>query len=464
MMKHDTKKLIQRILIIAFPMVISQATDSIMMFVDRLFLSRLGAEYLAAGMSGGLTMFMVSSLFIGTVSYANALVAQLYGAGRKEKCGVAVFQALMIAVLCYPLIIAVSPLIRHLFSFAGQEQLQAALSYEYFQTLVFGSIFLILRFAVSGFFLGIGRTKVVMIANIIGMIVNIPANYVFIFGKLGFPALGLKGAALGTIMGNATAFILLLLFFLRPSNRTEFQTHRSFRFHRSFFKTLLSFGIPAGIEMLLNTAAFNVFVQFMHSYGAKVAAAVTITFNWDIMAFVPMLGMSYATTALVGQNIGAKNPEQARQSAFMSLRLGWIYSGTMVLLFVFAAPALVRVFVSGFGGDTGEINRLAVILLRLASIYILADTAQLVFAGALRGAGDTRWVMWTSVILHWIFSIITVILIRVIKADPVTVWICFISFILALGAAMFLRFKGGKWKNINLIKREEGPSGTANAE
>jgi MATE family multidrug resistance protein len=454
-MKHETKKIIKRILIIAFPMVISQATDSIMMFVDRLFLSRLGAEYLSAGMSGGLTMFMVSSLFIGTVSYANALVAQLYGAERKGKCGIAVFQALLIAVLCYPVIIAVSPLIRYLFVFAGQEELQAALSYEYFQTLVFGSLFLILRFAISGFFLGIGRTKVVMIANLIGMIVNIPANYLFIFGKLGFPALGLQGAALGTIMGNATAFILLLLFFLRPSNRAEFGTHRSFRFHRGFFKTLLTFGIPAGIEMLLNTAAFNVFVQFMHSYGAKVAAAVTITFNWDIMAFVPMLGMGYATTALVGQNIGARNPEQAKLTAFMSLRLGWIYSGTMVLLFLAAAPALVRVFASGFSGNTGEISGLAVTLLRLASLYILADAAQLVFAGALRGAGDTRWVMWTSVILHWFFSIITVILIRVVKADPVTVWICFIAFIIALGIAMFLRFRGGKWRNIRLIKKEE---------
>ncbi|MEW5818249.1 MAG: MATE family efflux transporter, partial [Spirochaetota bacterium] len=432
-----------RLLRIAFPMVISQASDSIMLFVSRLFLSRLGEEYLSASMSGGLTQFMLSSFFIGTVGYVNALVAQLYGAERKEECAEATFQAVLLAAACYPLLLVISPLARYLFLLSGQQPVQIALGYEYFQTLVFGSIFLVLRFAVSGFFLGIGRTTAVMLANLTAMLISIPANYVFIFGKLGFPAMGLRGAALGTISGNMIAFIILFTLFLRPGNRREFNTHKCFRLNRRFIEILLRFGLPTGFEMFLNMSAFNIFLQFMHSYGIHVAAAVTITFNWDIVAFIPMIGMSNAATALVGQNIGAGDYEEAKHSTYVALRVAWIYSGSMMLLFLFATRHLVGTFASGFDGNTRDIIVLASVMLRLASIYTLADSAQLIFTGALRGAGDTRWVMLMSVGLHWAFAVVSIFIIRVVKADPVTVWIFFIGLIVCLGIAMFLRFRSG---------------------
>jgi MATE family multidrug resistance protein len=215
--------------------------------------------------------------------------------------------------------------------------------------------------------------------------------------------------------------------------------------------TLVRFGVPAGFEMFLNVTAFNLFVQFMQSYGPRVAAAVTITFNWDIVAFIPMLGMSFAVTALVGQFIGARDYATAKKAAYLSLRVAWIYSGTMVIIFVTATRALVGTFVSGFGPEGVEIARLATIMLRLAALYILADSAQLVFAGALRGAGDTRWVMYISVGLHWVFSIIAIVLIRVVQVPPVAAWVSFIVFVILLGVAMFLRFRTGRWQEIRMI-------------
>ncbi len=369
-MNPDRTTVLKRLLHIALPMVISHATDTIMMFADRLFLSRLGVEYLSAALSGGITLFMVSSLFVGTVGYTNAIVAQLYGAGRKKDCPVAAVQGMMLALFCYPIILGISPLVRYLFIVAGQTPVQVALAYEYFQALIFGSIFLVLRFAISGFFLGIGRTRVVMVASFVAMVVNIPANYVLIFGKLGFPALGLTGAAIGTIIGNMAAVLILVASYLRRANRREFETHRGFRLAGTSMRTLLRFGVPAGFEMFLNVAAFNLFIQFMHSYGTQVAAAVTITFNWDIVAFIPMLGMSHATTALVGQFVGARDIVQARRAAYVALRVAWIYSGTMVLVFLTLTGAMVNVFVSGFAGNTGEITRLATVLIRLAAVLL----------------------------------------------------------------------------------------------
>jgi len=443
--------LLPRLLGIALPMVVSQASDTIMMFTDRLFLSRLGEAYLTAAMSGGLTAFMVSSFFVGTVGYTNAVVAQLFGAGRRQDCAQATVQGLLLALICYPLILAVSPLARWLFILAGQSPLQVSLGYEYFQYIIFGSLFLVLRYALSGFFLGIGRTRVVMLANLAGMLANLPANYVLIYGKLGFPALGLKGAALGTILGSALSFLVLLAAYLSRPNRREFATHRSFRLRGGTMRTLVRFGTPAGVEMLLNVAAFNLFVQFMYSYGTGVAAAVTIAFNWDIVAFIPMLGMSFATTSLVGQFVGARDFAQARRAAYLALRVAWVYSGTMVVVFLAAAGALVRTFASGFPGDPAEISRLAAVLIRLASIYTLADSAQLVFAGALRGAGDTRWVMRVSVGLHWLFSGAAIVMIRFLRISPVAAWMAFIVFVVLLGVSMFLRFRGGRWTDIRMI-------------
>jgi MATE family multidrug resistance protein len=451
-MNPDRTTALKRLLHIALPMVISHATDTIMMFADRLFLSRLGVEYLSAALSGGITLFMVSSLFVGTVGYTNAIVAQLYGAGRKKDCPVAAVQGMMLALFCYPIILGISPLVRYLFIVAGQTPVQVALAYEYFQALIFGSIFLVLRFAISGFFLGIGRTRVVMVASFVAMVVNIPANYVLIFGKLGFPALGLTGAAIGTIIGNMAAVLILVASYLRRANRREFETHRGFRLAGTSMRTLLRFGVPAGFEMFLNVAAFNLFIQFMHSYGTQVAAAVTITFNWDIVAFIPMLGMSHATTALVGQFVGARDIVQARRAAYVALRVAWIYSGTMVLVFLTLTGAMVNVFVSGFAGNTGEITRLATVLIRLAAVYVLADSAQLIFAGALRGAGDTAWVMRVSVGLHWIFSVLAIVLIRVVHVTPVVAWSAFIIFILFMGVAMFFRFRGNRWQEIRMIE------------
>jgi MATE family multidrug resistance protein len=453
-MAKSHRTTLQRLLKIALPMVVSQASDSMMMFVDRVFLSRVGELQLSASMAGGLTMFMLSSLFIGTVGYVTAIVAQYYGAKRYPQCGEATFQSILIALACYPILLALSPLVRYFFVLAGHAPRQIELGYLYFQTLIFGSVFLVLRYALAGFFLGIGRTTVVMLANFAGMLINIPANYVLIFGKLGFPALGLQGAAIGTILGNATIFLILLLFYLRGVNRTQFNTNRSLRFRPRIMGRLLRFGIPAGFEMFLSVTAFNLFVQFMHSYGTDVAAAVTITFNWDIVAFIPMLGMSHATTALVGQNIGAGDREEARRSTYVALRVAWVYSGLMVLLFVFATRYLVGAFASGFGAGAENIASLAVVLLRLAALYTLADSAQLVFTGALRGAGDTRWVMRVSIGLHWLFSGIAIFLIRYIQADPVAVWLVFIAFVMGLGIVMFLRFRSGKWRQIELIQAE----------
>jgi MATE family multidrug resistance protein len=407
---------LRSLLAIALPMIISQASETIMLFADRLFLSRLGKEFMASAMSGGLTFFTVVSLFGGIVGYSNALVAQYYGAGRYSKCSQSANQAIYLSGFLYPVLFLFLPLVYLFFNLVGHAPEQIVPEFSYFKILMFGSIFFLLRNSFTGFFLGIGKTRIVMYANIVGMLVNIPANYILIFGKLGLPALGIEGAAIGTLIGSFIIFLIQLSVYFSRKYRDMYGTGQEFKLRLDLLRKLLKFGTPAGLETFLNVGAFNLFIQLMHSYSADIAAAVTITFNYDMVAFIPMIGLSYATTTVIAQQMGANNPAGARLGVRLAMKEGLSYA-----------------------------------LVMMASLYTIGDITQLVFAGALRGAGDTKFVMKVSVILHWIFAALSFFMIKVLIVSPVVMWVFMIIFVLSIGFVLVLRYRSGKWEEIKLI-------------
>jgi len=436
---------------IAVPMVLSQASETINLFVDRLFLSRLGKLYISGAMSGGLTTFNVMSLFIGIIGYVNAVVAQNDGAGKKRNCARATAQSIRLAFIGWPVLILMIPLVKMFFIALGHVPELVEVEMTYFRILIFGSIFGLVRYALAGFFIGLGRTRVVMLANFAGMLVNVPANWILIFGRFGIPAIGITGAAIGTLLGSITIMAILLGVYLSPSYRREFGTAEELSFSRRFSGILLKFGTPAGIENFLNIAAFNFFIQLMYSYGPDTAAAVTIAFNYDMVAFIPMLGLGFAATTLTGRYIGANNIPAAEHATRLTMAVTWSFASILVVLFVFGARPLVNVFASGLENGGVDVAPMAVTMLRLAAVYTLADATQLILAGALRGAGDTQFVMRISIALHWIFAGTAWYAIKIIRIPPVSMWIIFIVFVLTLGIAMLLRYRFGRWREMSLV-------------
>ncbi len=437
---------------IAFPMIVSQGSDTVMMFVDRLFLSRLGREHLAASMSGGLTAFMMMTFFIGIVGYVNALVAQHLGAGQRHRCSQVAVQGVWLSVLCYPLVLLSIFLAPLFFRTFGHGELQLKLETTYFNILIFGAILSLVRTVLTGFFSGIGRTRIVMVASLVAMVVNVPCNYVLIFGRLGFPALGMAGAAYGTLIGGFCGLLVLLWAYWWPSIRQEFETHLNWRLQWNVLRLLLRYGTPAGTEFLLNMLAFNLVVQTFHSYGRNVAAAVTIAFNWDMVAFFPMIGVNIATMSLVGRNMGAGDIDGAERSAWSGVKLAYAYAGIMMLLFIFMPKLLVSVFASADSAASyAEVVPLAVTFLRLAALYTLADATCLVFGGALRGAGDTFWTMRVSVLIHWLMAVAVILMVRQFHCRPLTAWIVFVATAVLMGIVFFTRFWRGQWKKIRVV-------------
>lgn len=193
-----------------------------MLFVNRLFLSRVGKYELAAAMSGGLTSLVLSSFFEGLVGYVTALVAQYYGAGRREMCTRATTQALYLALASYPILLAFLPLIRYVFVVTGQDPSLAALATAYAKMLLAGSIFVILRIALGSFFIGIGKTRIVMIANMASAFLSIPFNYVFILENWGCQRWGY-----GVLLSARSAAALLPLSCCSVSISERLGRHRT---------------------------------------------------------------------------------------------------------------------------------------------------------------------------------------------------------------------------------------------
>jgi len=456
----DTKKPrpggIREMLAIALPMVVSHACDTVMTFTDRLFLSRLGAEQMSAAMAGGLTCFMMMTFFLGLTGYTTAMVAQYFGAGRKARCAVAVTQAVLIAILAYPIILAARPLAYVLFQVADISPEQLAPQTEYFNILLHGVIIGLLRTCLSSFFSGIGKTRIVMIASLVAMVVNIGLNYVLIFGKLGVPALGIRGAAYGTILGGVCGVIVLGVAYLGPNNRREYSVIQSLRFDWVAMKTLLRFGYPAGLEMLLNLLAFTTMILAFHSDGLVTAAAVTIVFNWDMVSFVPLIGIEIGVMSLVGRYMGAKDPDTAHRAAMSGLKTGWFYSAFILVLFVGFPEYLVGIFRPEHADPIyAEAVPMAVYMLRLASLYVLIEAVVLVFSGALRGAGDTFWAMAISVGMHWILVPLLLITMKVLDGSPEAGWTVLVFAFMALSSLFYLRYRTGRWREIEVLHGEE---------
>ena len=446
------KNMTREMVIIAFPMMVSMACDTVMIFTDRVFLSRLSPELMNAAMGGGLTSFMMLSFFFGLIGYTTALAAQYLGARRKDRCAVVLTQAVIIALLAYFPVLLCRPLAHGFFHLMGVPAIQLGPQKLYFDILLYGCIITLLRHTFSSFFSGIGRTRVVMGAATTAMIVNVILNYIFVFGKFGCPAMGIQGAAYGTLIGSASGLGVLITAYFSRKIREEFGVLRALVLDRDVLGRLWKFGSSTGIEFFLNILAFNALVLIFHANGPVTATAATIVLNWDMVSFVPLIGIEIGVTSLVGRAMGAGDPDKAHQAAMAGVRLGAVFSAPVFLFFVFAPGLLVNVFRPDVPVETFlAAVPLATVMIRMAALYVLIESLFLAMIGALRGAGDTRWAMFLSVAVHWVSAIALFIALRVLHWNAIGAWACVVV-VFVLGAiGLWLRYRDGKWRTMKVV-------------
>lgn len=443
---------IREMIIIALPMSVSFACDTVMIFTDRVFLSKLGPEFMSGAMVGGLSAFMMMAFFLGLTGYTTALVAHYFGAEKKLFCSVAVFQAIIIALIAYPIILLAKPLAYVLFDFMKLPQLQMIPQKQYFSILLFASIFGLLRNCLSGFFSGIGETRIIMKASISVMAINVGLSYILIFGKFGLPTLGVKGAAIGSFIAGFCGLLILARQYFCKDIAKEYEVFQSLKLNLIVMKKLLRFGYPAGLELFLSILAFNGLIMTFTSLGLVESVAASIVFNWDMVAFVPLLGMEIGVTSLVGRYMGAHQPDIAHRATMSGIKFGFMFSIVIFVLFLGFTRPLVEIFKPDMINSAfDQAVPVSIIMLRLTAIYVLIEAMFLALIGALRGAGDTFWAMCFSVTFHWIMTLTAYILLKHFQVSVVAGWISvIITFFLCFGVVCW-RYAQGKWKTIEMI-------------
>ena len=447
-LKKDTLFELARI---ALPMVVSQGTFAVMIFTDRYFMSQIDSIHMAAALGGGVAAFFSFCFFTGLLSYANALTAQYLGAGELGKCSKVVTQGIVITVMCSPALVIITYLVSGIFENVGHDSAQVELEKTYYTILMLGVIITLTKTCLSSYFAGIGRTRVVMICDVCGLIFNVPLCYVMVFGRLGLPELGIVGAGISTIIASFVACLLFFLFYFEKGHRAKFLVMNSFHIDWGVLRRFWRLGFPSGLELFLNVAAFNLFLLMFQGYGVVEGASAAIVFNWDLLSFVPMIGLNIGVISLIGRFVGANDMARTDEVMSAAFFLGIFYSAILAILYISFRFPLVEVF-SPPEGDFSEIRSLSAFMMIGLSSYVMADAIIIISGGVLRGAGDTRWLMYASVGLHWAMLIAQYYVILVWQFGPQVSWLTFCAMIFAIAIVYIWRLQSGAWRDPEKLK------------
>jgi MATE family multidrug resistance protein len=293
-----------------------------------------------------------------------------------------------------------------------------------------------------------------MWANVGATVVNITFNYLLIFGKLGFPEMGIRGAAVATVISGVFLCLTYLILVSRFKYRKQYRIWAGWRWNRTLFIRLLRFGLPSGVLFFIDVFGFTLFLLLLGRLGTTALAATNIAFNINTFAFMPMIGIGVTVSVLVGQYLGDNNPVRAEYSVFSGLQLTVVYM-TLIAVSYVALPGLYLYFYEAGADPAGfpEIKRIAVILLRFVALYSLFDAMNIIFSSALKGAGDTRFIMLMVGVMSSCFLVIPSYLAIVIMGQSLyTGWVIITMYVILLGFSFLWRFRGGKWKSMRVIE------------
>ncbi len=441
------------VLRLAMPLVISTGSWTLMNFTDRMFLLWHSTKEMAAAMPAGMLYFTVVCFPLGVVSYTNTFVAQYYGAGRKDRIGRTVWQGLRISLWSIPLILATIPLAPCLFSAAGHERELAGFETVYYQLMATGSGGVLVSATLSSFFTGRGSNRVVMIVDTAGALLNVVLDYLWIFGHWGFPEMGIAGAALATSVAQWSQALLYWAIMHQRENVEVYGLIRGRQRDPELMRRLWWYGGPNGLQMLVEVAGFTLFLLFVARLGTQATAATTLAFNINSMAFVPMFGVGMAVSTMVGQQLGGGRPDLAGRAAWTGFAVAELYMGTFAVLYVLTPDLFL--FGHAAGTDPAEfagLRQMTVVLLRFVAAYCVLDAMNVVFSAVMKGAGDTRFILATTLVMSSALVLAVWAGMAFWGLGVLWCWTVVTAWVCALGLIYQLRFLQGHWRSMRVIE------------
>lgn len=451
----------REVVIVALPLMISTLSYSLMQFCDRVFLAWHSSTSLAAVMPSGVLAWALLSFPFGVALYTSVFVAQYHGAKEDRRVGSVIAHGLLLGILFCPLFLASIIWPDWIFQISGHQGEVAREEGIYFRYVSIGSVAQVLGGVLTSFFVGLGRTKTVMAVDVTVALLNVVLDALLIFGwsfqeTTIVAPLGIQGAAIATSAAlwlKAIAFFLLLL----PRNqRATYGLDGTIRFRFGLLWRMIRFGSSNGLQFLIECLGFAVFTLMIANLGEVPAAATTVAVSISSMVFVPVWGLSTAVSTMVGQQIGNGKPELAERATWTSLQIGLGYTGIFALLY-FWVPDLFLLGHQAGAENFQQIRDLARWLLIFVAAYCMFDAGQIVFVGAIKGAGDTVFVVITTLICSTLFVGVGLIGYRMQLGDQGLLywwWSCLTGWICLLLLFFGGRFMMGHWKTMSVIERD----------
>jgi multidrug resistance protein, MATE family len=443
------------VLAISLPLVASMGSITLMQFTDRIFLAGYSMDAISAALPAGIVSFTAISFFMGVANYVNAFIAQYTGAGAFNRVGASVWQGIYFSLFAAVFLASLYFISGPVFDLIGHSPHVRTLEVRYFNILTLGAGLVVMGSALSCFYTGRGLTWAVMLVNLAGTAVNIPLDYCLINGIGPFPRLGIVGAGIATVTAYGVIVAILSLLIFSRANRNHFKTWSARAFDRKLFGRLMRYGVPSGVQFFLEISGFTFFVQMLGRLGDIQLAASNIVLSIESLSFMPMIGFHVGNATLVGQAIGNGTPQDGTVATGNALRITMLYMAAIASVFVFMPEPLLHLFrmQNQEAAQYAEIMGLGVILLRFVAVFCLFDSLNLIFSGAIKGAGDTRFIMWTIAAMSLGLMIIpTYLAVAVFHAGIYTVWTIATLYVCALGLAFMLRYRQGKWKEMRVIE------------
>jgi len=394
---------IRRTIVLALPLVIGQLTSFGMNFVDTVMAGRLGQIDLGA-IAIGSSVWAAGLLFvIGVLITVSPVVSQYDGAGRRAQAGEATRQAMWVALVLSLMMFVVMRNVEWIKQWLDVEPEVALLSIEYLRAISWGAPALCLMLVLRTFSEGAGMTRPTMYVGILGIALNIPLNYMLMFGKLGLPAMGAVGCGWATtIVFWIQLFALALYIQVRPHYREFALFSRFSRPNWTEIKGFLKIGLPIGVMIFFEGSLFVGAALLIGTLGALPIAAHQVAINFASMAFMVPLGLAGAISVRVGNAMGRGDPEAARMAGLVGIGIAILFGVCSAMFMLLFPEAIARMYT-----PDRDVIELAAQLLLLAAVFQVADGMQAAAAGALRGLKDTRLPMVYSILSYWMIGMST---------------------------------------------------------
>jgi putative MATE family efflux protein len=445
---YTTINLRKAVLLLAIPMVLELALESVFAVVDIFFVNKLGVHAVSIV---GLTESVITIVYsagIGLSAAATAMVARRVGEKNNEGAAHAGAQAILLAIIASILLGVPGYLFAgEILMIMGAEPAAIVEGITYARIMLGGNVAIVLLFLINGIFRGAGNASIAMKSLWIGNIFNILLDPILIFGFAFIPALGVKGAAIATTTGRSIGVIYQLYHLWRSTGLLRIKMHH-FKPHWQILKGLVAIASPATFQFIIASASWIFLAAMIAEYGSAASAGYQTAIRLIVFFILPAWGMSNAAATLVGQNLGAQLPERAEQSVRLTTKYNVIFMAFVTLIFLLFAYPIVGFFI-----PTSEIQQLkyAAISLQIISSGYIFYGISMVITQAFNGAGDTRTPSFVYFLGFWVFQVPFAYLLH--KYTSMGITGIFIAVPVAetlMAIVVYFLFRTGKWKTVKV--------------